>query len=60
MGSKGSKPRKPEHHLAKVGSETNDEWELHEKRRLAFGPGLIGAIVAIVIVVSLIGWLALI
>ena len=35
MGSKGSKPRKPQHsqHLPKVGSSTEDERLMHEEHQ---------------------------
>ena len=37
MGSKGSKPRKPEqHHLPKVGSKANSEYEIKERRQEVF------------------------
>jgi hypothetical protein len=39
MGSKGAKPRKPEHsgHLPKVGSATENEIALHEEREAVLG-----------------------
>jgi hypothetical protein len=39
MGSRGSKPRKPEHsqHLPKVGTPTENERLLHEERDAVLG-----------------------
>ena len=39
MGSRGSKPRKPEHsqHLPKVGTPTENERLLHEEREAVLG-----------------------
>jgi hypothetical protein len=57
VGSKGSKPRKPEqHHLPKVGSKANEQYELEERRQEVFkGTPLI--VVAVVLILVLIGWL---
>lgn len=57
VGSSGSKPRKKnQHHLPKVGTPENREYELHQKRKEAFGGWpvwLVGAI----LVAGLVGWL---
>jgi hypothetical protein len=57
VGSKGSKPRKPEqHHLPKVGSKANEQYEVKERRQEVFrGTPLI--VVAVVLILVLIGWL---
>ena len=56
MGSSGSKPRKPEqHHLPKVGSQANEDYEFKERRKEVFGPVPM-IIVAVFIVLLLIGF----
>lgn len=56
MGSSGSKPRKPEqHHLPKVGSKANEDYELKERRKEVFGTVPM-IIVAVFIVLLLIGF----
>lgn len=55
VGSKGGKPRKPEqHHLPKVGSPANREYEYRERRREVFGgwPTFVVALFVLVIVVG--------
>ena len=56
VGSSGSKPRKPEqHHLPKVGSKANEEFEFTERRKEVFrGAPMI--VVGILIVALLIGF----
>ena len=57
MGSKGSKPRKPEqHHLPKVGTPENRSYEMRQKRKEAFGGWPIWLVGAILLV-GLVGWL---
>lgn len=58
VGSRGQKPRKPEHHhpLPPVGSKANREYELRQKRKEAFGGWPVWLIAAILIV-GLLGWL---
>ena len=59
VGSRGSKPRKPEqHHLPKVGSKANEEYELAERRREVFH-GTPWIIVAVVLILLLIGWVVI-
>lgn len=59
MGSSGGKPRKPEqHHLPKVGSKANEAYELKAKRKEAFGPLPI-VVVAVLIVVVFVAWIAI-
>jgi hypothetical protein len=59
VGSSGGKPRKPEqHHLPKVGSKANAAYEARERRREVFGPLPI-AIVAVLIVVVFLAWIAI-
>lgn len=57
MGSRGGKPRKPEHqHLPPVGSPANQEYEFRQRRAEAFHGWplwLVGAI----LVAGLLGWL---
>jgi hypothetical protein len=58
MGSKGSKPRKEQHHLPPVGSKANREYEMRQKRVEAFGGWpiwLVGGILAL----ALISWLVI-
>lgn len=55
MGSRGPKPRKPgRHHLPKVGSKANEEYELRERRREVFGslPTVLIAVLVLVLVVA--------
>lgn len=55
MGSSGSKPRKPEqHHLPKVGSKANEEYELRERRKEVFGntPMIIIAVVLVLVIAA--------
>ena len=58
MGSKGNKPRKPEHshHLPPVGSKENVEYEFRQRRKEAFG-GWPLWIVGAILVLALLGWL---
>jgi hypothetical protein len=57
VGSKGSKPRKPEqHHLPKVGSPENRAYEARQKRKEAFGGWPIWLVGAILLL-GLVGWL---
>lgn len=57
VGSKGSKPRKPgQHHLPKVGSPENREYEAHQKKVEAFGGWPLWLVLAI-LVIGLVGWL---
>lgn len=57
VGSKGSKPRKPnQHHLPPVGSPANKEYEFHQKQKEAFGGWPIWLVGAILIL-GLLGWL---
>jgi hypothetical protein len=57
VGSRGQKPRKPEHHhLPPVGSKANREYELRQKRKEAFGGWPIWLVGAI-LVLGLLGWL---
>ncbi|MBM3662591.1 MAG: hypothetical protein FJW94_06830 [Actinobacteria bacterium] len=59
MGSSGGKPRKPEqHHLPKVGSKANESYEVRQRRKEVFGPLPI-AIVAVLIVVVFLAWIAI-
>ncbi len=59
MGSSGGKPRKPgQHHLPKVGSKANEAYEMRERRREVFGPLPI-AIIAVLIVVVFLAWIAI-
>jgi hypothetical protein len=37
MGSKGIKPRKPQHHLAKVGTPANEAYERAERKKYLGG-----------------------
>jgi hypothetical protein len=56
VGSSGSKPRKPEqHHLPKVGSKANEEYEIDERRKEVFH-GAPWIVVGIFIVLLLIGF----
>jgi hypothetical protein len=59
VGSRGGKPRKPEqHHLPKVGSKANVEFEVEERRKEVFhGTPLI--VVGVLIILVLIGWLVI-
>src|SRR4051812_23634940 len=62
MGSSTSKPRKGHKnpkHLAKVGSPQNRAWEHDQRSRRAFGPGWIGVVAGVLLVVVLISWIAL-
>jgi hypothetical protein len=56
VGSKGSKPRKQQHKLPKVGSPENREYELHQKQREAFGGWPI-VIILVILVIGFFGWL---
>lgn len=60
MGSSGDKPRKGhEHqHLPKVGSKPNREYELEEKRKVAFG-GWPMAIVVVLVAILIIAVIAI-
>jgi hypothetical protein len=62
MGSSTSKPRKGHehpHHLAKVGSPANQQWEHEAHRQQLFGSTMRTTISAIVLVCGLIGLLLL-
>lgn len=62
MGSSRSKPRKGHehpHHLAKVGSRANREWEHETHRSQMFGSGAVTAVIAVVVVAAVIGLLLL-
>lgn len=56
MGSSGSKPRKPVHHLPKVGSPENEAYELRERRREVFGrtPTILVAAFVLLVVAALV------
>lgn len=57
VGSSGDKPRKPDqHHLPKVGSPENEEYEFAQKQREVFR-GVPVAIGVAILAVILIGWL---
>ena len=56
MGSKGSKPRKPQQHLPKVGSQANQEWEHRTEQREVFGSWPVWIVLGL-FVVLLLGWL---
>jgi hypothetical protein len=57
MGSSGGKPRKPnQHHLPKVGSPANVEYEFEQRRREAF-KGWPAWLVGAILVLALAGWL---
>ncbi|CAN5539467.1 hypothetical protein BH10ACT3_BH10ACT3_10840 [soil metagenome] len=58
VGSKGSKPRKPEHHLPKVGSPENQKYELHQKQKEDFHGWPIVIVVALLIIVF-VAWIAI-
>jgi hypothetical protein len=73
MGSKGRKPRKPEHsqHLPKVGSATENERLLHDERQAVLGQmgmgnassatKLVVTVIVVVLVVSaLLGFLLIV
>jgi hypothetical protein len=54
VGSAGSKPRKPQHHLPKVGSPANQAYELRERRKEVFGglPTVLWAVLVVLLIVS--------
>lgn len=57
MGSSGSKPRKKDqHHLPKVGSAANHEYERRQRRAETFGKMPL-AVVGALLVIVLLGWL---
>lgn len=58
MGSSGSKPRKEQHHLPKVGSPANQAYEQRQRRREVFGSWPI-VVIAAVIVLVLVAWLVI-
>ena len=59
VGSRGSKPRRPgQHKLPKVGSPENVDYEMHQKRKEAFGGWPIVLIVAI-LVLGFFAWIVL-
>ena len=59
VGSSGQKPRKPEqHHLPKVGSKANVDYEIAQKRREVFH-GWPWIVVAAVLVLVLLAFIAI-
>ncbi len=61
MGSSTSRPRKghEEHHLPKVGSPSNQEWEHETHRQLMFGSPVRMAILGVLLVGAVAGLLIL-
>ena len=51
MGSSGSKPRKPQHHLPKVGTPANEEYERNKRREETFGKLPLVVVAALIVVV---------
>jgi len=58
MGSSGGKPRKPQHHLPKVGTPANKEYEREARRKEVFGNWPM-VLIAAVIVIVLLAWLVI-
>jgi hypothetical protein len=59
VGSSGQKPRKPgQHHLPKVGSKANVEYEISQKRKEVFH-GWPWVVVALVLVIVLLAFIAI-
>jgi hypothetical protein len=58
MGSKGSKARKPAHHLPKVGSPENRAYEHRTEQREVFGSWPVWIVLAVLALMLLV-WLAL-
>ena len=59
VGSSGQKPRKPEqHHLPKVGSKANVDYEISQKRKEVFH-GWPWIVVAAVLVLVLLAFIAI-
>lgn len=62
MGSSTSKPRKGHEkpkHLPKVGSPANEQWEHETHKSVQFGSGAMMAVIAVVLVLGMVGWLIL-
>lgn len=62
VGSSTSKPRKGHEkpkHLPKVGSPANQEWEHETHKAVQFGSGAKMAVIAVVLVIAMVGWLVL-
>jgi hypothetical protein len=58
MGSSGSKPRKPVHHLPKVGTPANESYERHERKKYLGGSWM--WVVGVGLLLIMISWIALI
>lgn len=57
MGSSGQKPRKPEqHHLPKVGSKANVDYEVSRKREEAFRgwPVVLVAVFVVLMIIAVV------
>lgn len=62
MGSSRSKPRKGHekpHHLPKVGTPANEEWEHETHRSVSFGSPAMMAVIGVVGILVVIGLLVL-
>ena len=62
MGSSSSKPRKGHdkpHHLPKVGTPANQEWEHETHEKVSFGSPAMMAVIAVVGILVVIGLLVL-
>jgi hypothetical protein len=62
MGSSSSKRRKDHehpHHLPKVGTPANRQWEQETRRRETFGSGARMVLIVVLLLVALLGWLLL-